>query len=205
VFGVKKPIFIGIRQLLDIPTGTTWVSVSNQECNGTMAKVLNRNEIADNEWHLAIKNGEKVILRSDDYSVDIYAIKNGSEKSIGRFEFQEEEPSSFEPSFGSYKLMYMGIKDRNYKRMGIGREVLNLFRRFNGGTIYASKNDGIKRSDGSHLVKDGPDFVSRMQNEGLIEKSVNEVEDENFEKKGDMINLSNGWGSVAIKHPLRLL
>jgi hypothetical protein len=101
--------------------------------------------------------------------------------------------------------MYMGIKDRNYKRMGIGREVLNLFRRFNGGTIYASKNDGIKRSDGSHLVKDGPDFVSRMQNEGLIEKSVNEVEDENFEKKGDLINRSKGWGSVAIHHPLRLL
>ncbi len=66
--------------------------------------------------------------------------------------------------------MTLDLIDSSYKRKGIGRESLKFFKEITGTQIVASENDGIRKDDGSHLTGDAPVFVSKMQEEGIIER-----------------------------------
>lgn len=63
----------------------------------------------------------------------------------------------------------MDLRDDSYKHEGIGREALTFFREIHGLPITASKEDGLKKDDGSHLTGDAPGFVQKMRDEGIIE------------------------------------
>jgi hypothetical protein len=46
---------------------------------------------------------------------------------------------------------------------------LKFFKEFYAMPITASYNDGLSKTDGSHLTGDAPYFVEKMRDEGIIE------------------------------------
>jgi hypothetical protein len=110
------------------------------------------------------KNGKKVRIEVDcDYTARV-TDENGTE--IGRLEFRQIE----EPGGEYLKLCwaYMDLTGNDYKHQGIGRECLKRVRDASGMEIVANDHDGHRQDDGSHLTQDAPEFVRRMQDEGLI-------------------------------------
>lgn len=59
-------------------------------------------------------------------------------------------------------------QDREYVGQGIGRECMRILSQDYGYTVVASRDDGIRRDDGSHLTGDAPGFFQKMVSEGLV-------------------------------------
>jgi hypothetical protein len=56
----------------------------------------------------------------------------------------------------------------DYCRLGIGTKMLEFLHSEFDLPVLAAEDDAIKREDGSHLIGDGPAFVSAMRRKGLI-------------------------------------
>lgn len=96
------------------------------------------------------------------------SVKNTEDKEVGRIEFREIS----DEYRTCYKItcMYMDLIDRSYKKKEIGREALQFFKDTIKPPIIVAEDDGMRKNNGSHLTGDAPAFVSKMQNEGVIEK-----------------------------------
>ena len=55
---------------------------------------------------------------------------------------------------------------RKYLQQGIGRAIIEEVGSCDIPIVF-TRNDGIKRDDGSHLTGDGPSFATKMVSEGL--------------------------------------
>jgi GNAT superfamily N-acetyltransferase len=110
---------------------------------------LNDNRVVELEW--------------DDDEMIVWAM-SPQRTEIGRFTFSHIEGAS-EYTADDYYLVTNMQLDHDYRRNGIGREIIRQV-----GEIYPvvfSPNDGNTRSDGSHLVEDGPQFATMMVAAGL--------------------------------------
>jgi hypothetical protein len=68
--------------------------------------------------------------------------------------------------------------DGQYLHQGIGRQILKLVWERYRMPIIAEDDDGIQKDDGSHLTGDAPAFIARMREEGLIERSEQNDDDD---------------------------
>jgi len=112
----------------------------------------------------ATKNGEKLSVEYDDCQV---TVKNEDGVEVGQFMFRDIEVPNGYGSNIYLHLCHMELSQ--YKGQGLGRFCLKVARDESGMVIGASDpNDHEKKDDGSHLIGDGPGFVRKMQEEGLI-------------------------------------
>ena len=110
----------------------------------------------------SLSNGVEVLISIDDFGDDI-SVETDTGESIGTFDLRQEDDGSF------YLLrMYLDQAGDQYKRQGIGRQLLKFHKKVFDSPITAAEDDGIVRSDGSHLTGDAPAFVKQMKAEGLI-------------------------------------
>lgn len=121
----------------------------------------------DNERDYEIFDGRIITIVYDEDDVK-FLFKEGGEL-IGKysefeFVFRDHSPDKIEERF-LLARMYSPII-----QSGLGRVVLEWFIEITSGArIYTREDDGIVREDGSHLTDDAPNFVRKMQGEGLIE------------------------------------
>jgi len=104
---------------------------------------------------------------SDDRSI---VVKDHQNNSIGEIilSLKEDVPSRL-AHYYYITSMFMNLRDDSYLCNGIGRAALIFFKDFYSLPIKASKNDGLRKDDGSHLTGNAPGFVEKMRNEGIIE------------------------------------
>ncbi len=116
-----------------------------------------------------LDDGRIINVEIEESYEEIYIFNNLHEK-IGRVELSEVPPVDdyTDPPMYYLTWMYMDIEDETYKHKGIGREVLKFFKRQTGASITAAEDDGLRKSDGSHLTGDAPSFVEKMRQEGVI-------------------------------------
>ncbi|MFD2823819.1 hypothetical protein ACFS5M_09070 [Lacinutrix iliipiscaria] len=119
--------------------------------------------VADREFErdYQIYDGRIITLVFDEWDNSITFSENGNK--IGD-EFKFIDYSEREERY-LLARMFSPIE-----RAGLGREALKFFIDITGAIIYAQKNDGQVRKDGSNLTGNAPFFVGKMQEEGLIEK-----------------------------------
>ena len=114
---------------------------------------------------ITLKSGKTLtVALSEDWNrVEFY---DNYKKLDGEFEFKDESLTE-EMSDFLVKRMYA---PEQYKRQGVGCEVLKFFRsETNCQSLYARPNDGIPRDDQSHLTGNAPNFVAKMLKLGLID------------------------------------
>jgi hypothetical protein len=116
------------------------------------------------EYNFRTKQGTEVLIDVSDYCNVIVSDVDGQE--IGRMQFRSIE---YEHKYYTKEFLHLCHMDFGaYKRQGIGRRCLELVVIHSGLQITASEDDGIPKDDGSHLIGDGPAFVAKMQQAGLI-------------------------------------
>ncbi|WP_189410902.1 hypothetical protein [Neogemmobacter tilapiae] len=111
------------------------------------------------------KNGEVVqiaIDEDDSYEAKVFG-PNG--EKIGGMVFHLYEDYD---TYLKLTWMYLDVNNPRWKRQGIGREILLRVKAASDLPITASSNDGQRRDDGSHLTGDGPAFVAKMRQDGII-------------------------------------
>lgn len=114
------------------------------------------------EKTLVLKNGIEITMHLTEEWDRIFFSQNGNELD-GEFLFDdiEENQQSF--------LLKRLYSPNNFKRLGLGEEVLKFFKsETNNAIIWTRENDGIVRDDGSHLTENGPTFIKKMQRLNLI-------------------------------------
>jgi len=118
----------------------------------------------DYEEGFSCKDGRAVRISIDDSSLTIRIFdEHGSD--VGKLMFNEVDGVAL-------KLIWAFLdKQTQYTQQGIGRRCLQIMKERYGLPIIAEDNDGIERSDGSHLTGDAPGFVAQMRREGVIEPS----------------------------------
>lgn len=128
--------------------------------------------ILDNELQRDYKiQDERVITLKleEDYSQISFFDSAGEQLGLDMdFVFTESETKN-----DMYLLSRMFVPIRN---SGLGRAALEFFIDKTDATIYARSHDGLVRDDGSHLTEDAPAFVTKMQEEGLIQDENIEVD-----------------------------
>ncbi|WP_063703605.1 hypothetical protein [Pseudoalteromonas gelatinilytica] len=108
-----------------------------------------------------ISDTESVTIVIDE-DVPSIIVFTEDEQRIGNIDLSEVDE-------GFYIVwMYLDQLSNKYKKKGIGRACLEFFSESYQMPIYAAKNDGHPREDGSHLTGDAPGFISRMRSEGLV-------------------------------------
>lgn len=120
-----------------------------------------------------ISDSRTITLVYDDYddskSRTITFEENG--QRIGdEFKFIDESADGNEDGVGNGNRFLLQRMFTPVTKAGLGRLAIKFFIEITNATIYTRKNDGIERSDGSNLTGDAPGFVSKMQDEGLIER-----------------------------------
>ena len=122
----------------------------------------------DNETRrLTLTSGATLDLRFEIGGVGIY-VKN---VEVGRLSFRHYETDGFgNETIDVCRLTHAFLEggDGIYKRHGVGTEAVRFYLQSTDCQLELPENDGIRKEDGSHLVKDGPAFVA-----SLIKKSEN--------------------------------
>ena len=112
--------------------------------------------------NVKLKNNDIITIQLSDTLDEIIFYKN-EDKLDGEFEFKETRDNE-------YLVTRMYVPE-NYKRLGLGTEVLKFFKEISECEIlYTRPNDGIVREDGSHLTEDAPNFVNKMIEENIINR-----------------------------------
>ena len=93
--------------------------------------------------------------------IRIFVLKNGAK--LGSIELEYCDDNNV------YHLMVLSLDQ--CKKLGLGQRCLELFKDKMNATITAADLYGPKLQDGSHLIGDGPGFVSAMRRKGLIAKN----------------------------------
>lgn len=113
-----------------------------------------------------IQNGRIITLVYDEMDYSISFKENGA--SIGdEFRFMDE--SVDEDGCGNGERFLLARMYSPIPQSGLGRAAVEFFIDMTGASIYTRPHDGIVRDDGSNLTEDAPAFVSKLQDEGLIE------------------------------------
>lgn len=99
-----------------------------------------------------------------DYETTVYDATTGEE--VGSFEFRLIEGDMDDMLL--LTNMHLEKKGTAYQAKGIGERIIELVREESGLEIYARRNDGINRDDGSQLTGNGPAFVAKMVGKGLL-------------------------------------
>jgi hypothetical protein len=111
---------------------------------------------------IILKNGVQITMHLTEEWDRISFSQNGNTLD-GEFLFDDvyENQQSF--------LLKRLYSPNNFKRMGLGEEVLRFFKsETSNAIIWTRENDGVTRDDGSHLTENAPCFVKKMQRKGLI-------------------------------------
>lgn len=111
---------------------------------------------------ITLKNGVQITMHLTEEWDRISFSQNGNTLD-GEFLFDDvyENQQSF-----LLKRLYSPI---NFKRLGLGEEVLRFFKsETSNAIIWTRENDGVTRDDGSHLTEKAPTFIRKMQKLGLI-------------------------------------
>lgn len=109
------------------------------------------------------------LMATIDYDGESYAkVYDSNNLQIGQFIFEEIDAGA-EPYQCIPWLMITNMEiQQQYIRKGLGRKILEHVIDCTGYPIHAGEDDGITREDGSHLTGDGPSFINRMREEGLV-------------------------------------
>lgn len=111
---------------------------------------------------IILKNGVGITMHLTEEWDRISFSQNGNELD-GEFLFDDTDGN--QQSF----LLKRLYSPNNFKRLGLGEEVLKFFKsETSNPIIWTRENDGIVRDDGSHLTDNAPSFVKKMQRKKLI-------------------------------------
>lgn len=114
------------------------------------------------------KNGEVVEIEIDEDDFTAIA-KNPSGEKIGSIRFRLIEYPNGEVLRMTHA--FLNETGPRYLHQGIGTECVRLMGKITGLPIVASLDDGLVKSDGSHLTGDAPIFVEKLKAKGLISNS----------------------------------
>jgi hypothetical protein len=81
----------------------------------------------------------------------------------------------------TYHITNLGLED--CKGQGVGRRCLELHKENFGEPLTAGSSHSGKQDDGSHLTGDGPGFIEKMREEGIVcrERNYDDPRDYEFE------------------------
>lgn len=131
----------------------------------------------DSNDQVTLRDGRKVFIVLDEDSMDVAEVFDVDGQPIGAFNFRYVEG----PEDGDYchhlTWQYLDAQP-GYSRCGIGELILRKAIEGWGTTIIANDDDGLRDSTGGHLVGDGPAFVARMREKGLIAKSTYDLDEQ---------------------------
>ena len=115
--------------------------------------------------NIILSKGESILLRAyyDNYVISAITADG---KEIGKFEFKLID--DFDSEYLMVCYMYLEGANGIFKRRGLGRNILKFAREIFDLPITAAENDGLKRDDGCHLTGNGPAFIEKMIEEGII-------------------------------------
>jgi hypothetical protein len=111
---------------------------------------------------LVLTTGDVLELRYEEQSVSVFA---GGEQ-VGSVEFRlYDTPSSPYEDMTVCRLTSAFIEGHGgkYQGQGVGTEAVRLYLECTGHDLELPENDGIQKSDGSHLVNAGPAFVASLR------------------------------------------
>lgn len=109
------------------------------------------------------KNGTRYEIAIEDSGEEITVWLDGVKKgfiSLRRI----EGPEDWSPD--SYHITHLALE--GCRRLGIGRRCLQLHSSMFGSPITAGNGYSGQMDDGSHLTGDGPGFIAKMRQEGLV-------------------------------------
>lgn len=111
---------------------------------------------------ITLDTGDEIELRMDDESVEIYF----GDIKIGALDFRSVEqpgPNGYDETM--YKMTHAFLEGENarFASIGIGTEAFRFFKEYTGANISFSDNDGITKTDGSHLSGNGAPFVESLK------------------------------------------
>ena len=80
-----------------------------------------------------------------------------------------------------YHITNLGLE--GCKGQGVGRQCLKLHKEMFGLPLTAGSDHNGKQDDGSHLTGDGPGFIKKMREEGIVcrERNYDDPRDYEFE------------------------
>lgn len=124
--------------------------------------------------------GNRKIIDVDGTLVAIQLSDDGDAAHISEAQWSDEEEDYIEGELiGSFDFVEAGdgflisglniSSNPKYRRKGIGREALKFHKEYFARKIFAQQPDGQTYDDGRHLTGDGPSFVAKMQEEGIVE------------------------------------
>ena len=120
------------------------------------------NDSADDQITLTLSNGDIVDLVFSEDRI----IANAKGEAVGEFNFALYEiPYGTDGEETIARLTHAFLEGHNgrYKRHGIGTAAVRFFISSTGYTLDLPENDGLRKTDGSHLVDDGPAFVKSLR------------------------------------------
>lgn len=125
-----------------------------------------------------LSDGRIVELEWEDSTGEMSAwTATGPRQKIGEFAFHRIEEGDNYRFSESFRVTHMDLRGPDgsgaYLRKGIGREIIR--RVCTHAPVIFGPNDGIDRSDGSHLIEDGPDFATAMEREGLARQENSQI------------------------------
>ncbi|MFT6925665.1 MAG: hypothetical protein ACJAZP_001249 [Psychromonas sp.] len=108
-----------------------------------------------------ISNNEMVTIVIDEDLLSIIVFTETNEK-IGNINLDEFDN-------GFYIMwMYLDQLSSKYQRKGIGQACLEFFTEVYLAPIFASEDNGLVKSDGSHLTGNAPSFIAKMRRKGIV-------------------------------------
>jgi hypothetical protein len=111
------------------------------------------------------KNGESYSIEIDDSGCEIKVYKG--DRCLGGITLScHEEDLGNHDYFDVYTITHMDLGEST--RNGLGRKCLELHKEKFQAPILAGPNDGSKPEDGSYLIDDGPGFIEKMREEGIV-------------------------------------
>lgn len=122
------------------------------------------------ELDFQAKNGVTYTIEIDDSGEKISVFLDREPKGEICMSCIEDEHSSH------YYITSLALDD--CAGIGIGRECLLRHKEMFDSPITAAEDDGIRKDDGSHLTGNGPGFIRKMREEGIVCPAYNSSEDD---------------------------
>ena len=122
----------------------------------------------DNKITSKTKDGRTITIEIDDSGEEINII-DAQGKEIGSIHLTLID--CYPDEHFKITWMYLDKQGESYLHQGIGRRALQFHKERFDAPIASSDNDGIVKSDGSHLTGDAPAFIHKMRTEGIVRPS----------------------------------
>lgn len=116
------------------------------------------------------KDGKTYLIEIDDFGEDITVWHQGI--SVGSITLAEREEGDEHDTNTYYHIVNLSLDDCS--GLGIGKRCLELHKEELDAPITAGTAHGQKMDDGSHLTGNGPGFIARMRELGIVEPAADE-------------------------------